>query len=172
MVAGILRILGIYMGQCNVKNHEDPRFNQKQSIDLIRALITSNNANFPIWGWKEPSTHRYWDKVEDVVRNPYFIGVYRNILSSAASKLKHTGSADLLSMPGSIAAHYQKISALMMKPEIPCLFINYDEVLSDPVELAKFLSLRLKGQALEESMAERIALFCAPGVYKSIEEFL
>ena len=59
-----------------------------------------------------------------------------------------------------------------MKPEIPCLFINYDEVLADPVELARFLSLRLIGKPLEESMAERVALFCAPGSYKSIEEFL
>lgn len=171
MVAGILRLLGIYMGQCNVKNHEDSRFNQKESIESIRALIHENNENFPIWGWKEPSTHKYWEEVEDVVRKPYFIGVYRNILSSAASKLKHTGTADLLSMPRSIATHYQKISTLMMKPEIPCLFVNYDEVISDPVELAGFLSLRLQGKALEDDMAERIALFCAPGQYKSIQDF-
>lgn len=60
----------------------------------------------------------------------------------------------------------------MMKPEIPRLFINYDEVRSDPVALARFLSLRLIGNPIEERMAKRVALFCAPGEYKSMEELL
>jgi len=172
MVAGILRLLGVHMGRCKYKNHEDLRFDKRQSITSIRTRINNTNNKYPIWGWKHPTTHEYWEEVADVVRNPYFIGVYRNILSSPVSKLKNTGTVNLLSMPRSIAVHYQKISTLMMKPEIPCLFINYDEVLADPVELARFLSLRLIGKPLEESMAERVALFCAPGSYKSIEEFL
>jgi hypothetical protein len=110
--------------------------------------------------------------VSDLVRTPFFIGIYRNILGSASSKLKHTGDADLAHLAGSYAVHYQKISKLLNRAETPCLYVNYDKVLSDPVALASYLSERLKGQPLAPDMHDRIARYCAPGEYKSIEDFL
>jgi hypothetical protein len=172
MVSGILRLLGVYMGACNTANNEDPRFNKKRGTESIRALIAENNATYPVWGWKEPSTHIYYDAVSDLVRTPFFIGIYRNILGSASSKLKHTGDADLAHLAGSYAVHYQKISKLLNRAETPCLYVNYDKVLSDPVALASYLSERLKGQPLAPDMHDRIARYCAPGEYKSIEDFL
>lgn len=172
MVSGILRLLGIYMGECNAANNEDPRFNKKHGAESIRALITQHNASYPVWGWKEPSTHIYYDEVTDLVRTPFFIGVYRNILGSASSKLKHTGDADLAQLAGSYAMHYQKISKLLNRATTPCLYINFDKVLSDPVALANYLSERLRGEPLASDMHDRIRRFCTPGEYKSIENFL
>ena len=54
MVSGILRLLGIYMGNCNTANNEDPRFNKKRGTESIRALIAQNNATYPVWGGKNP----------------------------------------------------------------------------------------------------------------------
>lgn len=172
MVSGILRLLGIYMGSCNSANNEDPRFNKKRGTQSIRDLITKTNADHPVWGWKEPSTHIYYEDVSDLVRMPFFIGVYRNILGSVSSKLKHTGKADLSNLAGSYAMHYQKISKLMSHAETPCLYINYDEVISDPVELAQHLSERLRGQQLDQNKHDLIKRYCAPGEYKSIDDFL
>lgn len=172
MVSGILRLLGIYMGQCNTANNEDPRFNKKRGTDKIRTLIAANNAAYPVWGWKEPSTHTYYDDVADLVRTPYLIVVCRNILGSAASKLKHTGDGDMARLLGSYANHYMKIGKLANQTDAPCLYINYDKAVSDPVALAEYLSQRLLGKALDDDMKDRITRYCAPGEYKSIEDFL
>ena len=32
MISGTLRLMGVYMGEVNAKNHEGPRFNAKKMI--------------------------------------------------------------------------------------------------------------------------------------------
>lgn len=172
MVAGLLRLLGVYMGECNVSNNEDPRFNKAQGADKIRALIAANNVALPVWGWKEPSTHLYYDAVADLVRAPFFIVVSRNILGSISSKAKHTGQGDVASLMGSYARHYVKIGKLVQSGDAPCIYVNYDQVLDDPVALAQHLSHRFLGKPLDSDRADRIARFCAPGAYKPITDFL
>lgn len=172
MVSGILRLLGIYMGDCNVSNNEDPRFKKTQGTVKIRSLIADNNQVFPVWGWKEPSTHTYYDGIADLVRAPFFIVVCRNILGSVSSKLKHTGVGDVAQLTRSYAAHYVKIGKLVHTTKAPCLYVNYDTALIDPIALAQDLSQRLLGQPLNDDMIRRITRYCTPGAYKSINDFL
>ena len=172
MISGILRLLGIYMGECNISNNEDPRFNKTQGAKSIRSLIAANNATHPVWGWKEPSTHIYYENVADLVRNPFFIVVCRNILGSASSKLKHTGDGDIARLVGGYAGHYLKISKPVNHSNAPCIYINYDKALSDPVALADHLSRRFMDQPLDANKHDRIARYCVPGNYKSIDDFI
>jgi len=173
MIAGILRILGVYMGQCNESNNEDPRFNKRHSIESIRALITANNAAHPQqWGWKEPSTHIYFTEVADLVRTPFFVVSYRNIMASAASKLKHTDSGDVGKLTGSYASHYLRISKLLNNSPAPRLYVNFEKALQDPLGLAEHLSQRFFGVALDRDMHDKITRYCAPGAYKPISDFL
>jgi hypothetical protein len=172
MVAGILRLLGIYMGECNVSNNEDPRFKKTQGVDKIRALIADNNAAHQVWGWKEPSTHMYYGDIADQLRAPFHIVVCRNVLGSVSSKLKHTGQGDVAGLMRSYAAHYVKIGTLVNQSNAPCLYVNYDTALADPIALAHDLSERFLGKPLDADLAQCITRYCVPGAYKSINDFL
>ncbi|WP_281858578.1 hypothetical protein [Litoreibacter halocynthiae] len=161
------------MGECYVANNEDPRFNERLSVDSIRALIAENNTSYPVWGWKEPSTHTYFNEVSDLVRTPFFIAVYRNILGSASSKRKHTEEdVNFAKLAKTYATHYVKISGLLKRANGPCFYVKYNETLSAPLALAGNLSERLRGEALSSDMSDRIARYCTPGEYKSINDFL
>ncbi|NDV51659.1 hypothetical protein [Salipiger sp. PrR003] len=172
MISGILRLLGIYMGECNPKNNEDQRFNKTNDTADIEALISQNNTSHGIWGWKHPSTHIYYESIAGSVRNPFFIASFRNVLDAAASKLKHTGSGDPLDLIRPYASHYVKISSLIAESGRPCIYVNYDKAAADPVPLAEHLAQRLLGRTLEDRERKKVTEYCTPGSYKSIDELL
>ncbi|MEP5154747.1 hypothetical protein [Planktotalea sp.] len=173
MISGILRLLGIYMGECTNTNNEDPRFNKRQSVESIRELIGSNNQDYPQqWGWKQPSTYLYYDKVADVVRAPIFIVSYRNILASSASKLKHTDTGDIGRLVGGYARNYLRIAKLLKEHDGPRILVNYEKVLEDPIALGEALSKRLLGKDLSPEVRGKLEAYCAPGSYKPIEDYL
>lgn len=173
MISGILRLLGVYMGECNNKNNEDPRFNKRKSVASIRSLIEENNEAYPVqWGWKQPSTYHYYDQVADLVRSPIFIVSYRNILASSASKLKHTDSGDIGRLVGGYARNYLRLAKLLKEHDGPRILVNYEKVLEDPIALGEALSKRLLGKDLSPEVRGKLEAYCAPGSYKPIEDYL
>jgi hypothetical protein len=172
MISGILRLMGMYMGECNTANNEDPRFNKRNSVGSIRKLIEKNNDQRPVWGWKEPSTHTYLSSVLDSVRNPFFIVSVRNVLAAAGSKLKHTDSGDVEQLIGAYSRHYMNISTLLRSIEAPTIFVNFEQAVTDPLELIDHLSDRLQGSSLDTETRDRIIQYCLPTGYKAISDFI
>ena len=94
MLSGCLKIMGVYMGESNALNHEDPRFNARNNPSEIRRIIEEINLRKEVWGWKDPSTHKYLSDVIERVRNPILIVSCRNPFDAARSKIVRTSDTD------------------------------------------------------------------------------
>lgn len=172
MVAGIIRLLGVYFGECTPRNNEDPNFNAKRPIESIRGKIAEYNGTHPkLWGWKAPTTHKYYAEVADLVRSPVFVVVYRNILSSIKSKVKHTGEGEFDKLSRAYANHYVGISRLTSSDYGPTLHLSYEEAVKNPVALASELSELIYGKPMDKNMEQMVADYCTPGSYKTFKEF-
>jgi hypothetical protein len=137
VVAGILRCLGIYMGENLGHQHEDPIFKRKVPEEEKIKTITERNKKYDIWGWKMPDTVHYIEQVISYTINPHFIAVYRNPLEIAESSAKYDGrelSTNLLNVP---INHYKKMHNFMKNDDNPLLVCSLPNIQGKPKSCAK-----------------------------------
>jgi hypothetical protein len=95
MIAGLLRLAGVYMGEkINENNNEDLEFiahkgiraifthperaeEKTRLLDAYRTLIAKRNRERVLWGWKDPIAIYYLKEVFDGLRNPHFFVLTR-----------------------------------------------------------------------------------------------
>lgn len=84
MTAGLMRKMGIFMGERfnDSGNHEDLDF-QLKGIQDVREAIQKRNKVHLVWGWKDPYTIDHIDAVIDLLVNPHFIIVFRDVAAIA-----------------------------------------------------------------------------------------
>jgi hypothetical protein len=141
---------------------------QKEAADpRIQRLILEKSKGKSIWGWKHPRSVLTIDLFLPYVANPHFVMVFRNPLAIAYSSVEHTKnrvkSVDLLSGLN-LANFYQKemVDFLERHPELPTIFVAFDDVVSQPMKeaarLAEFLGIELdekKIRAVERMVIPR-----------------
>ena len=98
LIAGALSLSGVHM--CSHRNltgqFEDPEFKispreSRQARRLLKRVIASRNASYKYWGWKLPNNIYYIREVVDLLVNPVYVFVYRDIDDIARSSAKHDG---------------------------------------------------------------------------------
>lgn len=171
-ISGILRIMGVDMGNVNDKNHEDPRFNfKRKSIEEIRKTINDRKmSSSGVWGWKEPTTHYYLKNVLDLIEHPVFIVCVRSVWQSARSRIERNDKPLKVSVAGlykSISKQYVDIFGLIDELGLPYLAIDNEMLLKYPLENVNTLSEFLEIPT-NLDIEERIRNFLKPGSYKKI----
>lgn len=168
-VSGILRIWGVYMGNCLGDNHEDPEMlKTKKELPQVIETIKKRNANYNDWGWKAPNSIFWLEDVMAYLRNPYFIVVVRHPLSMARSQVKRSG-ADLQTGLCVSIGYYNHIRTFIknVKPE-NILFISYEDLISskDKIlqEIADFCEIKLNQEKMQSAQQ-----FLVPGSYRGIK---
>lgn len=94
LIAGSLKVLGVYMGENPTEQYEDPDFKlTPREAALARKrlspVIARRNREHEFWGWKLPNNIYYIREVVGALINPVFIFVYRSPLEIARSSCKH-----------------------------------------------------------------------------------
>ncbi len=172
MVAGATRALGLDLGRVGQRtNNEDPRF-QNRSVDDMRAAIEGRNEHHQVWGWKFPTAVTYLPAVYGVLRNPYFVVVYRDPVAAALSQ----ATKDKRQRPERIALHESSSyiatnTGFVLATERPCLLVSNEKAIGDPDamvdELADFLQLPKP----DDERRAQIRAYLAPGQYKPFDKF-
>jgi len=168
-IAGILRHLGVYMGENfdPANNHEDLEF-QLKSIPEIKAKIEERNKTHDVWGYKFPGTIFDIDKLVSLYRNPYFIAVMRDPFAIALSEKKYNGREIC---EGLVIAHKhtQELIKFILKDNHPTIIISYEKLLIHPEMTIKgiveFLDLDV---AKLNGHFEAAAKFIKPNGYQEI----
>lgn len=168
MISGTLRLMGVYMGEANSKNHEDPKFNAKKNeLNNIITTIKKNNENHELWGWKEPSTYMYLKNITNLLDNPLYIVSCRNPFDSALSKIARTSTGDFNKIYQGVSKQYTKTLSIIDNLDSSCLYINYSDAVREPdlfvAKLAELLDI-----SVSEDLMQEIVTFCEPGSYKTI----
>ncbi len=129
MVAGTVRELGIDLGNRLGENHEDPQFLTKD-VDKLLQTIQSRNESKGTWGWKMPHSIEYIAEIQQHLRNPHYIFVWRNSLSAALSQVIRT-NANINNALHFATARLGEMADAIAKMDGPILLVNYDKATLD-----------------------------------------
>jgi hypothetical protein len=168
MLAGLLRELGIHMGdRIDRHNHEDQAF-LSEDVEQIRAAISQRNAEHPVWGWKVPDSIRYLPEIESQLRNPHYLAVFRNPLAVAASMHRYSADMSLESGLKRALEYFHLIEAFIARSRDPVLLVDYEAALAEPIALVGSLGAFLGLELGEEAINEAAAFVGARGGYRPV----
>lgn len=149
MVAGVLRALGVPMGDRAGLNHEDPAF-LKDDPDKLRRAIRTRNKQHDMWGFKVPKASLMLDFYEETLRTPFYVAIYRNSMSVVDSWQQRGAADSPVGVLRRIAAYHDAILAMAEKTGAPVLFVNYERAVADEAskrqlveEMAGFAGIEL-----------------------------
>ncbi len=163
LVAGLVRRCGIDIGDNLPVNLEDPVFTRNQPEEL-KAEIEKRNASRDVWGWKFPRAGVYLPKIQDKLRNPRYIVVWRDLLANAR-RINKRGSPIVEALQHAHRIQAQNIAFLESTPH-PALLISYEKAVLDPIQATAELSLFVGGTMPAD--IDELVRFARPGEYKPV----
>ena len=166
LIAGLLRLSGVFMGhKVAHDSHEDAEFHT-HDVEKLGQLIEARNQEQTTWGWKYPHSVEYLDEVIGRLRNPHFLVVFRDLVGVAQGfHRKH----DIAMCDAIVEAQhrYAKVVGFVSKCKHPLLSISYEKAVAQKDELVEDLS---DFCGLELSAKQKTACynFISPGNYVSL----
>ncbi len=153
MVAGMIRALGVDLGERSGRNHEDPRFLTEDRA-LLAERIAENNAARDVWGFKMPKASLMLDFYLEHLRNPHFILVFRNV-ASVVDSWQARGGSDPLQTSEHALHYYSTAISTLRSSGCPLLFANYERACDAPEafaqSLAEFLDVDPSGPIISKA---------------------
>ncbi len=155
MVAGVIRAMGISMGERAGLNHEDPRF-LTEDHDRLRPYIAQRNQQAAVWGFKMPKASLHLDFFAKVLRNPVYVVAYRNPVSIVDS-WEQRGAGQALDVLERINQYQSSLSDFFRNTNAPVLLVNYERAVSKNggaafvAELAELLKWDATPEQLERA---------------------
>ncbi len=156
MVAGLLRLMGIHMGEhVDPANNEDKEFTCHQGdrsifqfkgeefeiyLNSISKYINLKNKKHSIWGWKDPLSAYYVEEISPLLFEPFYIFVLRDPLAVALGEKNKNGSSILDSLSGCCSI-YQKSIRFAIESQSPVLFISYEKAIQHKEDIVNGLEL-------------------------------
>lgn len=166
MIAGILRKLGLFMGDdIDEANNEDRGFLAHHGlreifVDPGRAeekarylahsteLVRARNAAHEVWGWKDPLAAFYLPDLNPYLRNPCFILVTRDPGAIAQRERIEEGVTlrrRLLAYLKVTSEAYSIIADFIAQRARPTLLVSYERALRRPIsagdQIARFVGI-------------------------------
>lgn len=157
LVAGVLRKLGVFMGQ-NMSphgGHEDTEISQKEVPEIIE-MIHKRSKEFDTWGWKDPDCIDYIHYLIEYLKDPVFLVVFRDPMATAMSEAGRQQGKPL-----SVCLWEAKIAikklvdfALQMRTKgYHVLALSHEKAIVNPEEyvkqLARMLNLKFNQDAVD-----------------------
>lgn len=177
MVAGVLRLLGVNMGDTlDDATNEDREFlghkgirtvfsdrNEKESyLDGIRSVLKRNNKR-DLWGWKDPLSSYYIDDVFDELSEPVIIVVTRDPVATAQGEMRFRDTQsiaysekDFLASIKDITSEYENIITFVEKVNPRVFFVSYEKIFKNKElfisDISEYCGLPLDTGKLQEIM--------------------
>lgn len=175
-VAGSIHCLGVRMMDSPELNSEDAPIVQAfqknrfpQGPSEVAKLIQERNAQFNVWGWKDPSADLYLESVFCFLRNPHFIFVLRNPLDVALSHVaSNTGSIEQ-GMEQALK-RYHNLWEIMKKLACPTLMVGYERAVSTRSDFVKKVVAFLDISPTKKQMSSAAAFLNPKGGYRMPKE--
>ena len=146
MVAGITRVLGLNIGADLPDNCEDPDFNmdlmRRQEMEAAPALssaVDQRNQTLGTWGWKYPKASAYLAELLPKLRNPHFICIFRDSLSSSRRHILNVERSPIEALRRAQRIAMRNIDFLE-SCNAPSLLLSYERALMKPMEFTEELA--------------------------------
>ncbi|HEY2989807.1 MAG TPA: sulfotransferase [Candidatus Binatia bacterium] len=132
---------------------------QERFADRIEKLVAAKSKGKPFWGWKHPPTILTIELYLPYLVNPHFVFVFRNPLGTARSSVEHTSrykdKVDVLRTLKLVNFYHDEMMRFVDRhPDLPALFLSFEDVLSEPgreaARIAEFLGVELTEEKLDK----------------------
>lgn len=153
-VAGVLRILGVFMPNAHPLKHESSPISYEGSRvnrEATRRSIENFNLKYPIWGWKAPKDVFCLDQYIDMIRNPHIIIVFRNILDVIDSTCRHE-KIDFVASAIEVADVYKELCKRLTFTCLPVALINYERMCNNPMETVSEIDRWVKADSTKDTL--------------------
>jgi hypothetical protein len=182
MIAGILRKLGVFMGDdVDPASNEDREFlvhggirkifldNTRQSerlsyINHVKSVIKSRNDRYDVRGWKDPISIFYIRDILDMIRNPVFLFITRDpgaIAQRERIEEQVTYRRRLLDYLKVALQAYDQSIDLITERSRPTLLISYERALRAPDQVGRAIA-RTLGTSVPLGFDEWVAAYIRP----------
>ncbi len=164
MLAECLATLGVPMGvpvppPMEQFNFEDPEFQTllhrespgEVALPELRALVLRRNLDHALWGFKLPTALNSLDVLEQELRNPQFILVFRDVVAVSSREVVSVGFDAMHAMRRALVWQ-ERMLDFVENTTARCLLISYEKALQFP-SLA--LDLLISWCGLEPTQAVR-----------------
>jgi hypothetical protein len=173
LVAGVLRALGLYLGDIPEGNNEDKAFHNKP-LGQMKATIARRNQEYDVWGWKYPTASAYLPVLSKSIRNAFFIVVYRDVVATALSRAQWDG--EFIRRNGRMSLHETNAvvnanTGFALATRRPVLLISNEKAASHTSDLIDELADFLYVDRPDEDLRARIIDYTEPGRYKNFDDY-
>lgn len=124
MVAGVIRALGVNMGERAGRNHENAAF-LSDDQEKLRNQIKKHNEENDVWGFKVPKASLMVDFYAKNLRNPHFVLVFRNI-GSVVDSWCSRGANDPIETAKHSLKYYSAALDSLNNTGFPLMYVNYE----------------------------------------------
>jgi len=160
LLAGVLSKLGVFTGdESHPPVYEDLRLSRAFEGDDLRQareIVADYNRRYTTWGWKRPSLVDYLEQAHELLRNPRYLVVFKDVFS-IANRNRISMSNDVLPGMQRALSEYQKVVDFLHKRKPPTLLVSYDKALSDKAvfvdSMINFCGLRPGANARDNALA-------------------
>jgi hypothetical protein len=161
MIAGLLARLGVPMGANGVLYEDEEirditkKFPKEEWFRLLTPLFEDRNRKHDVWGLKVLRLSRLLKELEESLRNPYFIFVFRDPI---AISVRNQVSADLdfFHTMNYTLGTYRLFAQYMESSKVPYIALSYEKSLIEPkltvTTLADFLGLSITKRLMSEAI--------------------
>ena len=159
MMATILKTLGVFIGDSLTKGSlEDKEISNLMEAssddETLKKIISQRNKSHKIWGWKRPGAFKKIAKYENLLRNPFYIFMTRDL---AAISLRRSIAVNTKINDNLFQAQKQYLSYInfISSTALPSLIIPNEIANSDKdffiESIVEFLGLDCNKKQIKES---------------------
>lgn len=136
LVASICHHLGIPMGKSGPR-YENPWLQRAvlaSNLGAMQTFIDVINNHWLVWGWKLPALTNHLEAIQDCVRNPHLIFVFKDPSAVAFRKTQVRtlqDSAVFVKHVGRALAHYQRMQKFAAQSGARCLLVSFERAAKD-----------------------------------------
>lgn len=141
MLAGVLSHLGIPMHAARAPVYEDLNLANafEGNSDSTPDEIIEQYNHIDQWAWKRPLAIEYLDLLEQHLRNPRFIFVFRDIFA-IANRSAISMDSETLPLMSQALQQYSKAVTFLGATSSPCLICSSEKMLRYPNELVQAIA--------------------------------
>jgi hypothetical protein len=165
LVAGALHHLGVFTGEkSNPPVFEDVLLSEafeNNELDTAKDIVERYSNGHDIWGWKRPGALNYLDKVEQIIPNPFYIFIFKDIFA-IANRNSISMQADLGKGLNNALADYSKIVEFVTKTDKPVMLVSAEKALQNKEDFVNALVEMNKDIKDFSSNAEQAVNFIMP----------
>lgn len=175
-VAGAQRAMGLYLGEIKGGNNEDVHFKHPpRNLGHLRKTIKKRDAANDVWGFKFPTASSYLAVLDDELRNPFYVAVYRDPVATALSRGRWDGprmarasARTALSEANSLT---NQNTGFVLATDRPVLLVSSAAGAADPSAMVDEVADFLGVDRPDDDLRSRLLAYLEPGSYKPFADY-